>query len=68
MSGIIMNSYDKYSKGEPIELEIQIKKYHKYWKKQYGEEHLSKMRKDVEKFMIDEIRDKKIDEVLQDRN
>jgi hypothetical protein len=37
MSGIILASYYRYLRGEPIELEAQIKMYQDYWKKA-GEE------------------------------
>lgn len=33
MSGIILASYHRYLRGEPIELEAQIKMYQDYWKK-----------------------------------
>lgn len=44
MSGIIIDSYKRYKKGEPIDLEKQIKVYHNHWKNCYGDDHIKFMR------------------------
>ena len=63
MSGIIVDSYEKTIKNESIDLEDQIKFYHKHWEKCVGPDHLTKMRANISNH-IKEMRDKKIEKLL----
>jgi hypothetical protein len=64
MSGIIIDSYERYLNNKPINLDEQVKNYHNHWEKCYGKNHLDIMFKEIEKFYKIEIRDKKIEEIL----
>ncbi len=39
MSGIIIDSYERTLKGQPIDLESQIEDSHKHWRSIYGSSH-----------------------------
>ena len=64
MSGIIIDSYQRYMDNAPIDIEGQIEVYHKHWEKLYGKGHLTIMFRHIEKFYKSEIRDKKIEKII----
>lgn len=51
MSGIIVDSYHKTLVNEPINLDEQIKRYHKHWEKEIGKNHLQIMKKDIDSML-----------------
>ena len=63
MSGIINESYERRINSKPLELDLQIQKYHKHWEKCYGKNHLEKMRKDVIGYIVN-MRNEKIDKIV----
>lgn len=67
MSGIIMDSYNRTKRGEPIELKEQIVKYHKHWEKAYGINHLSEMRGQIIENLTN-MRAENLEEILRDIN
>ncbi len=64
MSGIIVDSFERVINGNPIELDEQIKKYHKHWQKAYGDNHLKFMRDQVMEHIV-KMRDEKIDKITK---
>ncbi len=66
MSGIIIESYQKTLEGNPLELENQIRMYHKHWEKCYGENHLSIMRESTPFYKKSKERENKINTIIDD--
>lgn len=65
MSGIIVDSYQKTLAGEPIDLDKQIKHYHKHWEREYGKEHLKIMREHIKDNLV-QMRNDRINKMIDD--
>lgn len=66
MSGIIIDSYDRIVKGEPIDLPGQVQVYHKHWENEWGLNHKEKMIEYLPDWCQKIIlRDKKIDKIVE---
>ncbi len=66
MSGIIIESYKNTIEGKSIDLENQIKLYHKHWEKCYGENHLSIMKEETPFYKKSKDRENKINKIIDD--
>jgi hypothetical protein len=63
MSGIVQDAFRCRLKGETLDLNKEIERYHNHWKKDYGDDHLNIMRGHVIEH-LSKMRDEKIDKII----